>query len=201
MAVLVGEPILEHESRRRVERKHPPPAVVPVAFRTRHVVTNRAPRHKVVVDERHWVRRRTPPTFQLPRVGPQLPNPSDIGVKLGRYCQSESIEILLHVNNSHPYRSPPSLINTCSARSIRSRHSSSNRSRCRRVSAIPARLPRTSRSRPRRRLVTRPARSRTPTCFCTAAKLIGYSRASAETESSVVIVRITMSRLVASASA
>src|ERR671918_868873 len=102
MAVLVGEPILEHESRRRVERKHPPPAVVPVAFRTRHVVTNRAPRHKVVVDERHWVRRRTPPTFQLPRVGPQLPNPSDIGVKLGRYRQSESIEILLHVNNSHP---------------------------------------------------------------------------------------------------
>jgi hypothetical protein len=32
---------------------------------------------------------------------------------------------------------------------------------------------RTSCSRPRRSLVTRPARSNTATCFCTAAKLIG----------------------------
>ena len=44
--------------------------------------------------------------------------------------------------------------------------------------------PRTSRSRPRRSLVTSPARSSTATCFCTAANDMAYRSASADTDAS-----------------
>src|SRR5918997_453902 len=56
-------------------------------------------------------------------------------------------------------------------------------------------------SRPLRRLVSRPAFSSTATCFCTAAKLMSYFAASAETECSPASTRRMMSRRVRSASA
>src|SRR5882757_19940 len=56
-------------------------------------------------------------------------------------------------------------------------------------------------SRPLRRLVSRPAFSRTATCFCTAAKLMSYFAARAETECSPASTLRRMSRRVRSASA
>lgn len=62
-------------------------------------------------------------------------------------------------------------------------------------------LPATRCARPSFRLVTSWARSRTATCFCTAANDIVYRAASSLTDASASITRARMSRRVASASA
>ena len=58
-------------------------------------------------------------------------------------------------------------------RSMRPRHSASYWSSRPRARRSPSMLVRTTLRRPLRSLVTRPARSSTATCFCTAAKLMG----------------------------
>ena len=73
---------------------------------------------------------------------------------------------------------------TTSNRCRRSRQSASSRSSTSAAWRTVLRFGWTSCSRPRRRLVTRSARSSTATCFCTAAKLIGYVRARAVTDHS-----------------
>src|SRR5690606_11486724 len=176
-------------------------AVVALVVGTCHVVEHPTPRAQVVLGDRRRVPGRAPPLLELAGIGPQLPHPVDRGVELGGGRDRGRLAVGVDGEISHLASPSSSWARISPIRSIRSSQSASSwssRNRARRT-AVTSAL--TSCSRPRGRLVTRPASSSTATCFCTAAKLIGYSRASPDTEYSWVIVRRTMSRRVASARA
>src|SRR5690606_22847908 len=207
LPVRVGEPVDELQRVRRLDRRHPPVAVVLVTLRPGHVVGDVAARGQVVLLHGGGVGRRSPPAFQLARVGPQLPHPLHRGVELRGQGQGQPVEVLLDTGDCH-LRSPPLGLsplrgpgNSSDIRSTRPRQTASRWSSACRARRTASRSVRTSCSLPRRCLVTRPARSSTATCFCTAAKLMGYASASFETESSPATERRRMSRRVASASA
>src|SRR4051812_43237143 len=88
-----------------------------------------------------------------------------------------------------------------SMRAIRPRHTSSSSVSMAATDRTAVTSPLANCSRPWRRLVSSPAFSSTATCFCTAAKLMSYLCASAETECSPASTRRMMSRRVRSASA
>jgi len=90
---------------------------------------------------------------------------------------------------------------SASIRAIRPRQISSSSVSMAVAERTAATSPLASCSRPLRLLVSRPAFSSTPTCFCTAAKLISYFAASWDTECSSASTRRRMSRRVRSASA
>src|SRR5690606_15780565 len=203
----VGEPVDELQRLGRVHRGHPPPAAVLVTLRTGHEVGDVAARAQVMLLHGGGVGRRSPPALQLAGVGPQLPHPLHRSVELGDQGQGELVQVLLHTGDCHlgsprlgcsPLRG---LGNSSDIRSTRARQTVSSSSSACLTRRTAAGSVRTSCSRPRRCLVTRPARASTATCFCTAAKLIGYASASRDTDSSPEIARRTMSRRVGSANA
>src|SRR5207253_1625471 len=117
------------------------------------------------------VGRRAPPSLELTRVGPQLPHPLGRGVELGGNGHLQRLRALPDCGDGHESVSLVWLMRLV-MRSIRPCHSSSYRSSKLRATRIPSMLVRTTLRRPMRRLLTRPARSSTAMCFCTAAKLI-----------------------------
>ena len=158
---------------------------------------------------------RTPPPLQEARVGPQLPHVGDGRLerrsddhrlpRVRRHSKrNDSLPglcVLVDIPNGHSSFFPVVSLRTFSKRSRRA----ATALRVHRAVRAPWRSrltsPRTSCSRPLRCLETRPASTSTSTCFCTAVRLIGYSRPSSLTERSRSSVCVTMSRRVASLSA
>src|SRR4029079_6647693 len=128
-------------------------------------------------------RPRAPPALELAGIGAQLPPPLGRGVEAGDHGEGEVLVVLLHAGDAHR-RGLLSSFSRSAIRSTRPRQAESTWSSACRARLTASRLVRTSCSRPRRSLLTRPARSNTATCFCTAAKLIGYVSASPHTEGS-----------------
>src|SRR5438445_8226385 len=127
------------------------------------------------------VGRRPPPALELARVRPQLPDALDRCIEFGLHGQGEPLGILADGSYGHRFFAFVSTVSmapavsamSSSMRSMRARHSSSYWSSRRRATSSASRLVRTTLRRPMRCFVIRPARSRTATCFWTAAKLMG----------------------------
>ena len=102
-AAVVGEPVRELESARRLDRHDLPPAVVLLALGAGHEVGDPAARSEVVVDDGGGIRRRAPPALELPRVGPQLPRPLDRRVELGGDRSSSGPRVLVHGRDGHRF--------------------------------------------------------------------------------------------------
>ena len=81
--VLVGEPVEEDESARRVDLDDVPEAVRLIAATAGHVVLDAAAGRQVVAGERRRIGGRTPPALELARIGPQLPDALGRGLELG----------------------------------------------------------------------------------------------------------------------
>src|SRR5688572_17985890 len=116
--------------------------------------------------------RRAPPALQLTRIGPELPDAFRRCLELRVEGHGQGCGVLADGGHGHASVSFASLTSAV-IRSTRPRQSSSYRSSRRRATASPWTLVRTTLRRPIRCLLTRPARSSTATCFCTAAKLMG----------------------------
>src|SRR5262249_59859852 len=129
---------------------------------------------------------------ELTRVGVELPGALDSGVELGGQRAGLRGRVVGDVRQRHvvsllgwagrsKVQSEGPAASRSSMRATRSRQISSSWSRASWAARSDAGMLATRCSRPWRCLVTNPALSRTATCFCTAAKLIGYSLASAVT--------------------
>src|SRR3954468_19582423 len=197
VAVGVGEGVLDVQRPRRIDRDDAPQAVEVLALRAGHEVGDGAAGLELEPFEGRRVRRRPPPALELARVGPQRPHAFERRIELGGDGQGAAVEVLVDVDDGH--WAFPSSERTSDMRSTRPRHRSSSSSSARRARATAVASVRTSVSRPRRSLATRPARSSTATCFWTAAKLIGYASASRDTDGASIAQRRRMSRRVGSA--
>src|SRR5205823_1952514 len=110
-----------------------PLAVRPVAVGSGHVVLAATARRQFVLGECGWVGWRPPPTLQLARIGPELPNALDRCVEFGLDGQGEPSGILANSGNGQRPVSFGSTISmgpalsaiSSSMRSIRPRHKSS----------------------------------------------------------------------------
>src|SRR5207245_3993314 len=180
-AVRVGYAAAQENATRRLDLEDVPVAVWLVARGPGHVVLDATAGRQIVFGEGGGVGRRPPPALELARIRPQLPNALDRCIEFGLNGQGEPVGIFADGGDGHrllPFVSTVSMAPSDSAmssfmRSIRARHSSSYWSSRRRATSSASRLVRTTLRRPMRCFVIRPARSRTATCFWTAAKLIG----------------------------
>src|SRR5713226_7130916 len=179
--VRVGAAVAEQNATRRLDLEDVPVAVRLVARGPGHVVLDTTAGRQIVFGEVGGVGGRPPPALELSRIRPQLPNALDRCIEFGLNGQGEPLGILADSGDGHRLLSFVSTVSMASPvstmrsfmRSIRARHSSSYWSSTRRATSSASRLVRTTLRRPMRCFVIRPARSRTATCFWTAAKLIG----------------------------
>src|SRR5438132_5089446 len=176
-----GTTVAEENATRRLDLEDVPVAMRPVARGPGHVELNATAGCQIVFGEGGRVGRRSPPALELARIRPQLPNALDRCIEFGLNGQGEPLGILADSGDCHRLLSFVSTVSMAPAvsamssfmRSIRARHSSSYWSSRRRATSSASRLVRTTLRRPMRSFEIRPARSRTATCFWTAAKLIG----------------------------
>src|SRR6202171_780483 len=180
-AVRVGYAAAQENATRRLDFEDVPVAMRLVARGAGHVVLDATAGRQIMFGEDGRVGRRPPPALELARIRPQLPDALDRCIEFGLNGQGEPLGILAHSGDGHRLLSlvstrpiaPAVSAMSSLMRSIRARHSSSYWSSRWRATSSASRLVRTTLRRPIRCFVIRPARSRTATCFWTAAKLIG----------------------------
>src|SRR5438093_8475364 len=176
-----GTGVAQENATRWLDLEDVPVAVRLFASGPGHVVLDATAGRQIVLGEGGRVGRRTPPAPELPRIRPQLPDALDRCFEFGLNGQAEPLGIPADSGDGHrllSFVSTASMAPAVSARSsfmrsIRARQSSSYWASKRRATSSASRLVRTTLRRPARCFVIRPARSRTATCFWTAAKLIG----------------------------
>jgi hypothetical protein len=139
-----------------------------------------------------------PPPLELARVDPDLPCALGRCGEIGHDGQGQCRGVGRGADDGHGAAPSAGSARISSIRSMRPRQIASYWPSRRAAVRMVVTSPDTIRSRPRRCLVTRCARSSTATCFCTAAKLMSWCRARVETEASSRRTRVTMSRRVAS---
>src|SRR5919108_1039962 len=166
----VGEGVGDLQRRRRIYRCDPPHAPVLVALRTGHEIGHLTARSERVLLDRRRIARRAPPALEHARIRPEFPHLTDRIFEVGDQRGGEAVVIRLDAGDGHLV---PPVASRFDIRSTRPRQVASSSSRAWRARSTAAASVWTSCSRPRRTFTTRPARSSTATCFCTAAKLIG----------------------------
>ena len=198
-ALLVGEAVLEAQPVGRLGLLDPPPAVVLLALRSGMKSVARPPGERSWSTKvAGWRRRPTPRSSRrgsdhISQTRSALASNSavNIMVRASRFLFTSVTGIGCLLCRSS---------RISSIRSTRPRQTVSRRSSAAWARSRASVSARTIDSRPTRCLLTSSARSSTATCFCTAARLIGYSRPRAETESRPSWARRKMSRRVGSSS-